>query len=266
MPIKYQGGAPRRLYYGSDEVEAIYYGSTQMWPAHPNLEGAAGVYGLAGKDAVFRRARKLIAAAGVFARSGQAANFVRTRVLVAAKATIGLTGQAVTMIAGRPFLGEVGSFALSGQAALRRSRTFAAAAGAYAISGHDAALNYSGGGYAFNMTAGSHDAGGGFVFTGYLGSSAGSVDDEWPLDPADNDYALLTLASLPGLGASILFEDPGGELPVLLAGLSVWINGVEKPFDTNWTFDAENLQTSGEWTSGTGPVFVNGNSYFVEIK
>lgn len=266
MPVKYQGGTPKKIYHGSDLVEAIFYGGTQIWPTHPNLPAVTGAYALSGKVAVLRRARKLIAAAGTFVRSGQPANFVRTRVMSALAAVFALSGQAVVLIAGRPFLGEVGSFALSGQAALRRSRTFAAAAGAYAISGHDAALNYSGGGYAFNMTAGSHDAGGGFVFTGYLGSSAGSVDDEWPLDPADNDYALLTLASLPGLGASILFEDPGGELPVLLAGLSVWINGVEKPFDTNWTFDAENLQTSGGWTSGTGPVFVNGNSYFVEIK
>jgi hypothetical protein len=66
MPVKYQGGTPKKIYHGSDLVEAIFYGGTQIWPTHPNLPAVTGAYALSGKVAVLRRARKLIAAAGTY--------------------------------------------------------------------------------------------------------------------------------------------------------------------------------------------------------
>lgn len=264
MPIKYQGGAPLRLYYGADEVEAIYYGSTQIWPTHPNLEAVAGGYALSGKAATLRRARKLLATAGVFARSGQAANFVRTRVMAAMKGSFVLTGQAVTMIVGRPFLGEVGSFALSGQAALRRSRTFPAAAGVFGLTGQAAALNYSGGGYAFNVTAGTDGSN-----VGYVASNYGSIDAE-PV-PA---HALETCVYFPLPAVALSFS---GDAVSLLAGKHLWVGGVDHglPQDVgagaDWQYDSDGSLTGapavtfGYWLTGY-PTFVNGNSYFVEIK
>lgn len=264
MPVKYQGGTPKKIYYGSDEVEAIFYGAAQLWPTHPNLEAVAASYALSGKVAALRRARKLIAAAGAIARSGQAANFVRARVLVAAKATIGLTGQAATLISGRPFLGEVGSFALSGQADMRRSRTFPAAAGVFGLTGQAAALNYSGGGYAFNVTAGTDGSN-----VGYVASDYGSIDAE-PV-PA---HALETCVYFPLPAVALSFS---GDAVSLLAGKHLWVGGVDHglPQDVgagaDWQYDSDGSLTGapavtfGHWLTGY-PTFVNGNSYFVEIK
>lgn len=259
MPVKYQGGTPKKIYHGSDLVEAIFYGGTQIWPTHPNLPAVTGAYALSGKVAVLRRARKLIAAAGTFVRSGQPANFVRTRVMSALAAVFALSGQAVVLIAGRPFLGEVGTFTLAGQAVLRRSRTFAAAAGSCTLSGQPANLVYSGGvAYSFNMTAADYF---GFVqgfSDGGLFDAFGSIDAE-PIP--GHDCVALYYAS--AFSAVICFE---GDVTAMLAGRTAWIDGVEYPFTQDWQYGEEDGNyTIAEWDTGK-PVFVAGSSYFVEIK
>lgn len=55
-----------------------------------------------------------------------------------------------------------------------------------------------------------------------------------------------------------------GDATAALAGLTVWVNGVEYPFDgPDWEFDGE--FTAASWVSA-GPTFVNGVAYSIEIK
>lgn len=177
MPVKYQGGTPKKIYYGSDEVEAIFYGAAQLWPTHPNLEAVAA---------------------------------------------------------------------------------------SYALSGKAAALNYSGGGYAFNVTAGTDGSN-----VGYVASDYGSIDAE-PV-PA---HALETCVYSPLPAVALSFS---GDAVSLLAGKHLWVGGVDHglPQDVgagaDWQYDSDGSLTGapavtfGYWLTGY-PTFVNGNSYFVEIK
>lgn len=115
----------------------------------------------------------------------------------------------------------------------------------------------SAGSYSFTMTAG--DSG-----VGVLGYNSdedlievgpfGSINAE-PVPGAD----LLLLIS----GLSAIFFS--GNQVALLAGKTVWVDGVEYPFDgSDWAYD-EGGFTGGEWVTG-GPTFVNAGVYFVEIK
>lgn len=111
--------------------------------------------------------------------------------------------------------------------------------------------------YSFNMTAG--QAGGfvqGYESSGAFGSPFGSIDAE-PIP----DHALVFLLS--GLSKSIAFS---GDAVSLLSGLTVWVDGVEFPFDAaDWNFNSGTGNTGGTWDD-VGPAFVDTQSYFVEIK
>ena len=104
-------------------------------------------------------------------------------------------------------------------------------------------------GYSCTMTAGD-----GFS-QGYIEGSFGSIDVQ-PV-PGHDLYALATLS---GGGNVILY----GDATALLAGLSVWVDGIEYPFDGyDWTFTAG--ATYAEWTSA-GPTFVDTVEYLIEFK
>jgi hypothetical protein len=58
-----------------------------------------------------------------------------------------------------------------------------------------------------------------------------------------------------------------GDVTAIVAGLTVWVDSVEYPFDTDWVYDGGNDWTIAQWaSSSTAPPFVNTNMYFVEIK
>jgi hypothetical protein len=109
-------------------------------------------------------------------------------------------------------------------------------------------------GLSFNMTAG--DLAG--IAQGYSNGSVvaafGSIDAE-PIP--GNDLKLF----IDGAGGGIAFD---GDVMALVAGLTVWVDGVEYPFDgDDWATDGD--QTQGTWAS-SAPVFLDAVSYFVEIK
>lgn len=57
-----------------------------------------------------------------------------------------------------------------------------------------------------------------------------------------------------------------GDITGVVAGLRVWVDGVEYPFDgTDWAYNSGINSTVAQWNTA-GPVFVNTVSYFVEIK
>jgi len=118
-----------------------------------------------------------------------------------------------------------------------------------------AVVEGGGGDFSFNMTAG--DLGG--VAQGYsdgsLISAFGSIDAE-PIGGTT-----LTFLITGSVGATISFA---GNITATVAGLSVWVDGVEFPFDgVDWTFDGE--ETVASWDTA-GPTFVNTVTYFIEIK
>lgn len=114
-----------------------------------------------------------------------------------------------------------------------------------------------GGGYSFTLTAG--DLFGfvqGYGVAAFIGSDFGSIDAE-PV-PGHALYLLLS-----GGENGITFN---GNAAALLTGLQVYVGGVAYPFTgDDWTYDGGTGTTSGTWITGN-PVFVDGNSYFVEIK
>lgn len=112
-----------------------------------------------------------------------------------------------------------------------------------------------GAGYSFNMTAGNFSAG---LLIGYSPGLTGSIDAEpIPTNPLNGLFSGT-------IGNGIGFND--GDITGLLAGLTVWINGVQYAANfSGWSYDGGGDATSASWSSG-GPTFVGGNSYFVEIK
>lgn len=110
-------------------------------------------------------------------------------------------------------------------------------------------------GYSFTMTAGTS--------TGYVGYDTGVVL---------GTFGSIDAEPLPGSTLQCLFAASGdgyiyfsGDVVALLAGLSVWVNGVEYPFDRfDWDYSGGEDATIAEWD--TPPIFVNGNVYTVEIK
>lgn len=110
-------------------------------------------------------------------------------------------------------------------------------------------------GYSFTMTAGqAFGFVNGYSTGGDLGAF-GSIDQE-PI----SGQTLAALFELGGGDGSINFD---GDIVSIVSGLTVWVDSVEYPFDSDWVF-ADGF-TAGEWT-GSGPAFVNTNMYFVEIK
>lgn len=77
---------------------------------------------------------------------------------------------------------------------------------------------------------------------------------------------------IPGETLNLLAGPPlsgiqfAGDVTSSVAGLSVWVDGVEYPFDSqDWTHVMPANVTTGSWTSGA-PTFANAVTYFIEIK
>jgi hypothetical protein len=113
----------------------------------------------------------------------------------------------------------------------------------------------AGGGFSFNMTAGDDEAGN----TGYarVGNAfaippIGSIDAEpisgEVLDACIENNSILVIAFV-------------GDLTATLAGLTVWVDGVEYPPDSDWSFSGVTF-----YSSNSPPVFLDTVSYFIEIK
>ena len=114
-----------------------------------------------------------------------------------------------------------------------------------------------GGGFSFNMTAGDFAA----VAQGYSNGNSlpafGSIDAQ-PISGHDLSFLISG-----GGGNAIEFI---GDVTAQLAGLTVWVDGVEYPFDAvDWTYDIDNDLTTAGWNTA-GPTFVNTSIYAVEIK
>jgi hypothetical protein len=109
-------------------------------------------------------------------------------------------------------------------------------------------------GYSFTMTA--EDGGPVIGYDIGVIGTFGSIDAE-PI-PGET---LLNLFS--GFVNNIAFS---GDLTSLLSGLTVWVDDVEYPFDlADWTYQSGGDVTDASWDEA-GPVFVDSNMYFVEIK
>jgi hypothetical protein len=119
----------------------------------------------------------------------------------------------------------------------------------------DATAPVVGEGFSFNMTAGD-DEGGNTGFAGAGNAFAippiGSIDAE-PITGevmdvcVENDSAFV-----------IAFV---GDLTATLAGLTVWVDGIEYPPDSDWSFSGVTF-----YSSNSPPEFLDTNSYFIEIK
>lgn len=116
--------------------------------------------------------------------------------------------------------------------------------------------------YSFTMTAGDYAT----VIQGYnIDDSSGlpvmgSIDAE-PI-PGHVLGVLYTSSSQQGM---IVFV---GDVTALVSGKTVWVDGVEYPFDSSgWqsTGGDGGSITAAPWNTA-GPVFVGGVSYFIEIK
>lgn len=108
-----------------------------------------------------------------------------------------------------------------------------------------------GSGYSCTITAGQSGSDRGYDTTGGFGTL-----DKQPVP----GFTLQAFANLSFIQATMEFT---GNALSLFAGKTVWVNGVNYPGGSGWNFDSG--YTYWDWTSG-GPNFVNGNSYFVEIK
>lgn len=116
--------------------------------------------------------------------------------------------------------------------------------------------------YEFNLTA--ENISGTSTFTGYdsagmFGTPGGSIDAE----PIAGNTLIACMTGNPseyGFGAVVVFS---GDTTSLLSGKTIYIDSVSwgAPY-TDWFFEDGN--TSAYWASV--PVFVNGLTYFVEIK
>lgn len=111
-----------------------------------------------------------------------------------------------------------------------------------------------GGDGSFNMTAGEFAG----AIRGYFpGLGFGSINTE----PFAGETLNLLISGSGSNGIAF-----AGDLTAMLAGLTVWVDGVEYPFDgQDWAYDSGEDQTTGAWDVA-GPVFANTVTYFVEIK
>lgn len=108
----------------------------------------------------------------------------------------------------------------------------------------------------FNMTAGDFSEAVQGYSDGTQVTAFGSIDVE-PI-PGNDLSALFT-----GVSDGISFH---GDVTSIVTGLTVWVDGVEYPFDGfDWVYSSGSDLTSGVWNVG-GPVFVNTAIYLVEIK
>lgn len=117
----------------------------------------------------------------------------------------------------------------------------------------------------FRLTAGNFAAAI-FGFSGaviYGGSPFGSINHQpvgiGPLDTLVYDPGQFLS---PGSTGQIAF--PNVDLTAALAGLSVWVDGTNYPFNlANWTFTGN---TFGAWGTSGAPPFADGVGYNIEIK
>jgi len=106
------------------------------------------------------------------------------------------------------------------------------------------------------MTAGTD----GDVQLGYSSVYFGSISNE-PMLGLNLTDLIYTTAGYGGICAFAF------DATALLAGLTVWINGVEYPFDvSDWSYLDWQESTWGTWSNAATPVFVNGVTYNVEFK
>lgn len=104
--------------------------------------------------------------------------------------------------------------------------------------------------FSFNMTAGNFFG----IIIGYQQAAYGSIDVE-PIFGHD----LVSLSS--GIASQFVFD---GDITSLVVGLTVWVDGVD--YGTGlFGFVYGGSTTTLTWF-GTGPTFVNGISYLVEIR
>lgn len=112
-------------------------------------------------------------------------------------------------------------------------------------------------GYSFTMTAG--------VFSGVvLGYSDGSVIPAFGAIDGEpvSGHALAFLSSSASGAGGMSFA---GDATALLSGKSLWVEGVEYPFDdADWAYDGSSL-TSASWATGAPPL-ADTSIYDCEIK
>jgi hypothetical protein len=57
-----------------------------------------------------------------------------------------------------------------------------------------------------------------------------------------------------------------GDQMAVLAGKTVWVDGVEYPFDNDWEYDEGEDATAGQWLDGGPSLPVRPELYAVKIK
>lgn len=126
-----------------------------------------------------------------------------------------------------------------------------------------------GGGYSFTMTAGDFTPIGGVppgVVAGHFRGLIGSINAEpipgYPIIACGSDSAGELLAPFPC--EVLAFE---GDAVSLLAGKSVWVDGVELlPILQDWTYNTSTIPPSTSIALGDGSLFQPSQQYFIEIK
>lgn len=263
--IVYGNTVRRTFRFGTTAVTRLYVGDIQVFPNRINWPVEAGSFALAGGDVEFARDKRLVAETGTFALSGNGANLVVSRRIHAQTGEFALSGNDADIAKGRFFRAETGDFALSGNdAALTQNRILRAEPGQFDLTGNDAGMSVGvlPTGYSFTMVAGDYFS----LYSGYLSSAGsgggppvGSIDAE-PI-PGHPLYQFLVIN-----GQYFGSFGFGGDALAALAGKSVWVSGIEYPFDDiDWTYDGDLDATLGVWGTGT-PALVPGLTYFCEVK
>lgn len=116
----------------------------------------------------------------------------------------------------------------------------------------------------FRLTAGNYvSAVFGFSAGTIYGVSFGSINHQpVGIGPLDTCFYDPTQAVVPGSTGQVAFS--GVDLTAVLAGLSVWVDGTNYPFNlANWTFTGN---TFGAWGTSGAPPFADGVGYNIEIR
>jgi len=173
------GGSPTAYTLTADAGSFGLTGKAAGLKRAKKLAAAAQAFSLTGKTVALRRGLAMPGAAGVFSLTGQTAAFARTRKLAAAKGAFTYTGKAANLNKGFRIAASPAAFTLTGKdAAFKRAYALAAVAGGFSLTGIAAgfkrALKLSAGVGGFTLSgqdaALTQAAVGHFVLSGATGS------------------------------------------------------------------------------------------------
>jgi hypothetical protein len=144
-------------YFGSQPVEAIYFGRLRMWPMD-RLEAGAGAFVITGQGENYIRALFMrVPAARHFTITGRTMTVKLGSIMDAEAGSLVITYRDAGTFKSARLHAQVGAFSIGAQAAFIRDLLFPVAAGALAISGKDTSLERH-----LKMPAGA----GAFIITG----------------------------------------------------------------------------------------------------